>query len=146
MREIATLLPEPADTALASSALHGFDEVLGAEGPVSLRISGQPGEVELPRAALAALATVLDSFAQGEGVTVIPNEAELTTQQAAEALQVSRPFLIGLLESGEIEHRTVGTHRRVKATSLARYLRDDDERRRSAADALAREARELGLA
>lgn len=146
MSEIATLVPEPADAELAASALRGLGAVLGTDGPVRLRVGGQGGEVEVPRSALAALAQVLESFAHGEGVTVLPAHAELTTQQAADALNVSRPFLIGLLEAGQIQYRTVGRHRRVKAASLIRYMREDDARHTAAADALAAEAHALGLA
>lgn len=146
MSDIAMLVPEPADTELAVSALRRLDTALGAEGPVRLRLVGQAGEVEVPRSALAALAQVLESFAHGEGVSVVPTQAELTTQQAADALHVSRPFLIGLLNAGQIEYRKVGTHRRVKAASLIRYLREDDASRQAAADALAAETRELGFA
>lgn len=146
MSDIATLVPEPTDAELAASALRELHAALAAEGPVRLHLAGQANDVELPRAAFAALTQVLDSFAQGDGVTVLPAQAELTTQQAAAALQVSRPFLIGLLNAGEIEYRTVGTHRRVKAASVIRYLREDDERRHAAADALAVETRELGFA
>ena len=85
MSGIATLVPEPADTELAASALRELDAALGAEGPVRLRLGGLADEVEVPRSALAALAQVLDSFAHGEGVTVVPAQAELTTQQAADA-------------------------------------------------------------
>lgn len=146
MSDIATLVPEPADTELAASALRGIDAALGTEGPVRLHLAGQMDEVEVPRSALAALAHVLDSFAHGESVTVLPSQSELTTQQAADALNVSRPFLIGLLEAGQIAYRTVGTHRRVKAASLIRYLCEDDARRQAAADALSAETRELGFA
>lgn len=146
MSDITTLMPEPADTELAASALRRLDAVLGANGPVRLQLGAEGGDVEVPRSALEALARVLDSFAHGEGVTVVPAHAELTTQQAADALNVSRPFLIGLLDTGQIEYRTVGTHRRVKAESLIRYLREDDARRTEAADELAAEAHELGLA
>lgn len=146
MSDIAMLVPEPADTELAVSALRKLDAALDAEGPVRLRLAGQVSDVEVPRSALAALAQVLDSFAHGEGVTVLPSQSELTTQQAADALHVSRPFLIGLLDAGQIEYRTVGTHRRVKAASLIRYLREDDDRRQAAADALTAETRELGFA
>lgn len=146
MSDIATLVPEPTDAELAASALRGLDAALGAEGPVRLYLAGQTDEVEVPRSALAALARVLDSFAHGEGVTVLPSQAELTTQQAADALNVSRPFLIGLLEAGQIDYRMVGTHRRVQAASLVRYLHEDDARRQAAADTLSAETRELGFA
>lgn len=58
---------------------------------------------------------------------------------------VSRPFLIGLLDAGQIAYRTVGTHRRIKAASLVRYVREDDARRVAVADELAAEAHALGL-
>ncbi|WP_226961734.1 MULTISPECIES: helix-turn-helix domain-containing protein [Streptomyces] len=76
----------------------------------------------------------------------MPRDAELTTQQAAGPLDVSRPFLIGLLRAGEIEYRTVGTHRRIAMTSLHDYLGRDDQRRRDAADELTQLGQEMGLA
>jgi len=140
-----SLVPEPADAELAQSALPGLEDALKTDGPVHLRF-GEGADVVVPRSALAALAEVLSSLAQGEGVTVLPVHAELTTQQAADALNVSRPFLIGLLGAGKIEYRTVGTHRRVKAASLVAYQREDDARRRAASDALTAELDELGFA
>ena len=145
MSDIATLVPGPTDAELAASALRGLDAALDADTPVRLSLGEPGGEVEVPRSVLAALARVLDSFAHGEGVTLVPAHAELTTQQAADALNVSRPFLIGLLDAGLIAYRTVGTHRRVKAASLVRYLREDDARRVVVADELAAEAHALGL-
>ena len=146
MSDITTLVPEPADADLAVSALHALDAALDANDPVRLSLGRSAGEVEVPRSALAALARVLDSFAHGEGVTVLPAHAELTTQQAADALNVSRPFLIRLLDAGQIAYRTVGTHRRVKAASLIGYMREDDARRMAVADELAAEAHALGMA
>ncbi|WP_341730108.1 helix-turn-helix domain-containing protein [Brooklawnia sp.] len=145
MSDIATLVPEPTDAELAASALRSLDAARDANIPVRLSLGGSDGELEVPGSVLVALARVLDSFAHGEGVTLVPAHAELTTQQAADVLNVSRPFLIGLLDAGEISYRTVGTHRRVKAASLVRYLREDDARRTAAADELAAEAHALGL-
>jgi excisionase family DNA binding protein len=78
-------------------------------------------------------------------VTVLASDAELTTQQAAEVLNVSRPFLIRLLESGEIRYRMVGSHRRVDLQSLLEYKRTDDARTLRAANDLSAFDEELGL-
>jgi excisionase family DNA binding protein len=84
-------------------------------------------------------------MAAGQGVSVVPAHSELTTQQAAELLNVSRPFLIGLLDAGDIEYRKVGKHRRIKAQSLMAYMARDDQERREAADELTRLNQEMGL-
>jgi excisionase family DNA binding protein len=78
-------------------------------------------------------------------VQIIPKEVELSTQQAANMLNVSRPYLIGLLESGKIPFRRVGRHRRIKFADLMDYKRQDDLVRRAAADDLAELSEELGL-
>ncbi|ROQ66508.1 excisionase family DNA binding protein [Streptomyces sp. 840.1] len=101
--------------------------------------------VEIPREAFEMFATILGHMAAGRAVSIVPDHAELTTQQAADMLNVSRPFLIGLLEAGEIEFRKVGTHRRIKAHSLAAYQRADDRRRRQAADELTALNQDMGL-
>ena len=101
--------------------------------------------LEVPRAAVELLARILAHMAAGESVSIVPLHAELTTQQAAALLNVSRPFLINLLEAGEIEYRTVGRHRRIRAQSLCQYMHRDDQQRREAADELSALNQEMGL-
>lgn len=113
--------------------------------PVPVIVEENQEELLLPRAAIELLVGVLTHMAAGRGVSIVPEHAELTTQQAADMLNVSRPHLIGLLQAEEIEYRKVGTHRRVRAASLMEYMRRDDQRRREAADELSAMNQELGL-
>ncbi len=90
-------------------------------------------------------ALILDALADGKGVQIVPKDMELTTQQAADLLNVSRPYLINLLESGKIPFRKVGRHRRVTFEALMEYKRHDDAERRAAADDLTELSEELDL-
>ena len=114
---------------------------------LALRITGAHGEetVVLPAPAAELLLEILDDMAAGSAVAVLRRDAELTTQQAAEFLNVSRPFLVGLLEEGAVPFRKVGTHRRVRFQDLRRYKEGTDDARRRALDELAADAQELRM-
>jgi excisionase family DNA binding protein len=112
---------------------------------VTVQDGGDCEPLTLPREAMELLASLLAHLGAGRAVSIVPADAELTTQQAADMLNVSRPYLIGLLEAGEIEYRTVGTHRRITALSLLEYQREDDSRRRLVADQLTELGQEMGM-
>lgn len=114
---------------------------------VRLVVDDEHGDEALtvPRGAVELLEQILAHMAAGHGVSVVPAHAELTTQQAADLLNVSRPFLISLLEAHEIEYRRVGKHRRIEADSLMQYMRADDQGRREAAGTITALNQEMGL-
>ena len=99
----------------------------------------------LPDQALRLLLDVLSNMADGNSVTLVPVDAELTSQQAAELLNVSRPFLVRLLENGQIPYHKVGKHRRVRLKDVMAYKHRIDKKRDEVLDELVAEAQELGL-
>ncbi len=99
----------------------------------------------LPATAIRLLLDLLTEMAAGNAITLIPVHAQLTTQQAADVLNVSRPFLVCLLEQGKIPHVKVGTHRRILFEDLMRYKKDIDRERQKALDELIRESEKLNI-
>ncbi|QDU66225.1 helix-turn-helix domain-containing protein [Engelhardtia mirabilis] len=114
---------------------------------LSMRLAedGEAEEIALSSHIVELLLQVLTETAKGNAVTIVPIHAELTTQQSADLLGVSRPFLIGLLEKGEIEFRRVGTHRRVRYQDLAAYAERQRAARKAALDELSAIGQELQL-
>ncbi len=102
-------------------------------------------EVTVPLEAFELFVQILNQMASGNAVTIVPYHTELTTQQAAELLNVSRPFLVELLKAKKIPFRTVGTHRRIRFTDLMEYKKADDEQRQKILDELTAESQKLGL-
>ena len=110
-----------------------------------VRLADTDEAVELPATAVRLLVDLLSAMAEGNAVTLIPIHAELTTQQAADLLGVSRPFLIKQLENDKIPYRKVGTHRRILFSDLMAYKREMDRKRLESLDELAAQAQELDM-
>jgi excisionase family DNA binding protein len=116
-----------------------------ADRALRIRVEGSRKTITLPAAAVRLLADLLAQMARGNAVALVPYQAELTTQQAADLLGVSRPFLVGLLERREIPYRKVGAHRRVRLEDLVKYQDKTRRSRHTALRELAALDQELGL-
>jgi excisionase family DNA binding protein len=142
--------PTAADAELARESSRRLTRFLAARPENALRVRIEPESepkesISIPVAAFRLLNSILAEMAKGNAVTLIPMHAELTTQQAADILNVSRPFLIEQLEKGVIPYRKVGTHRRVMREDLMEYQRTMDHNRLKALDELSAIDQELGL-
>ena len=106
---------------------------------------GEMRSVKLPTTVLKLLVDVLSEIGQGNAVSIIPIHAELTTQEAADLLNVSRPYFVQLLEKGDIPFRRVNTHRRVRYQDVVDYKKGIDDARLAALDELTAQAQGLGM-
>lgn len=110
------------------------------------KLVGSDGQaIELPEPIFHLLRQIVPHLAKGRALTIVPLQHQLTTQQAADILNVSRPFLIGLLERGEIPYGKTGKHRRISFDDLLTYKRRRDASRREAVDRLTALSQEYGL-
>jgi excisionase family DNA binding protein len=144
-----TLSPTPGDAELAKASSRAIAELVADQSEGGIRLIAKLGtketEIEIPPSAVQLLGALLAEFAKGNAVTMFPVHAELTTQQAADLLGVSRPFLVEQLEKGELPFRKVGTHRRVLLKDLMEYKQSMDRKRHEALDELAAQAQELDM-
>lgn len=132
-------LPTPDEIQKARLATQTLAKLADKRGALSLRLrQKENGEVavELPPAVSRMVMELLMLIGKGEAVTLVPIGAELTTQQAADMLNVSRPFLIKLLVEKQIPYHTVGTHRRIRAEDVFSYKHKRDQKRAKALDEL----------
>ena len=146
-RTPTTALPSEAEAILAKETSRVLAARVQTADPLQLRMLDDPtaGTVRLPATAVRMLIHILEEMARGNAMTLIPVHAELTTQQAAGMLNISRPSLIQLLDEGKIEYRRVGTHRRVRFEALMAHKRRTDAERRAVLAELAAYDQELGL-
>jgi excisionase family DNA binding protein len=137
---------DEAEAMIARTAVGKLRAVADMNHDIKISIEDDPRVViPLPARAVSLIARLLESMSEQIPISIIPHEAELTTQQAADFLNVSRPFLIGLLESGRIPFRTVGTHRRIRFGDLVHFEQQSKESRMKSLEKLADEAARLGL-
>ncbi len=137
-----TIVPSEEDAKLATET----SRILSKHSDQNLHVQlddGQP--LLLPHAIKELISHLLVEMSQGNAVTLIPVHAEMTTQEAADFLNVSRPYLVKLLETNQIPHHKVGTHRRVRFNELKAFKQRQAEARAAALDELAAQAQELNM-
>ena len=142
-------IPSEVDIDLSKESIRILASNLQHSSPTQkLKILGKNGNeeaLEIPSSAYQLFIDILSQMAQGNAVTLIPVHAELTTQEAADLINMSRPYLVKLLESKQIPFHKVGCHRRVRFQDLMNYKNQIDSDRMNALDELAAQAQELDM-
>jgi excisionase family DNA binding protein len=137
--------PSEADRQVAAESSRQLAALIGRGEMARIRVVDGDEDITVPVSALRMLVDILAHMADGETMTLVPDHAELTTQQAANFLNVSRPFFVKLLESGHIAYHKVGSHRRVYFRDLMTYKAHTMEQRREALSELAAQAQDLDM-
>jgi excisionase family DNA binding protein len=149
MQTSSVKLPTPKVSEEAKVALRALSALPRRKASRTVQVhpdgEGRSVSVTVPREAFELFLEVLGQMANGNAVTIVPIHAELTTQQAADVLNVSRPFLVSMLDEGKIPFRLVGTHRRVRVADLVEYKQKDEAHRKAVLDELTAEAEKHGL-
>lgn len=148
-KNFQTVAPSEADVLLAlESSRRLATREPGRQTSIRIQVLDEGGDAEtvaVPASALRLFLNLLTEMSLGHAITLIPTQAELTTQQAADLLNVSRPYVVKLLDEGKIPSRSVGKYRRVRFDDLMAYKQKDDEARAKVLDQLSAEAQELGM-
>ncbi|MBN3907191.1 MAG: helix-turn-helix domain-containing protein [Nostoc sp. NMS1] len=126
-------------------AIRQLEHILNQENSQLKLVAANGEEITITDSVFRVLREVVQAMASGKNVSIVTYNPELTTQQAADLLNVSRPYLIKLLEQGELPYIMVGTHRRVKFENLRKYKQQRDTKRRQLLDELIAESQELGF-
>jgi excisionase family DNA binding protein len=142
------MIPNAHDMRLAAESRQTLGALAKIDGDFTFTVSGDSGvptQLRIPSSALQLLFAALSEMACGNAVSLLPLNAELTTQQAADILNVSRPYLVGLLEKGDMAFRKVGVQRRVLLREVIAYKTRTDIDRRAALNELSRLGQEAGV-
>lgn len=107
-----------------------LERVLKTEGLQAKLVGGNGEQITIPNSVYQVLRDVVHAMALGHAISIVPQNHEMTTQQAADFLNVSRPYLIKLLEQGEIPYIKVGSHRRIRFEDLMEYKQQRNSKRR----------------
>ena len=136
--------PTPQEADLARASGQRLSRYVGMNQSLSLRVmdAEQEQPLVLPAGAVVLLMDILEAMAAGRGISLIPENAELTTVEAAEVLNVSRPYLIKMLSEGALPYRKVGKHRRIRMEDVMAYKARIDREREAVLDELAADAQE----
>ena len=146
MSETAPFIASEAEAIAAREAGERLKPFADGERDVTVSVVGRPDVVvPIPGRALRLITDVLGVVAQGTALSLVPHDRALTTTEAADLLDMSRPHLVGLVERGEIPHRMVGTHRRIKAGDAMAYRVRRDAEARDAIAEMVRLAQDLDL-
>jgi len=139
------LPPSDEDMEIAAESSCQIAALIGKGKKAQIRIVDGDQDITVPVSAMRMLVDILAHMAAGEAVALIPQHAELTTQQAADFLNVSRPFFVKLLEEGKLDFHKVGSHRRVYFRDLVAYKEQSMDERRKVLDELSAQAQELKM-
>jgi excisionase family DNA binding protein len=147
MEALRILPPSESDAELARTAASRIIPFVRGQASQTAYLTFADGKesIVLPSGSLEIFNSILESMAAGHGIMIFPQYAELTTMEAADILNVSRPYLIGLLEKKEIPYRLVGRHRRIRMEDILEYKERIDREREAILDQMVAEAEELGL-
>lgn len=113
--------------------------------PVHIEVRDEKKHLTIPTAAFNFLSKILNLMARGKAISIIPSDAEVTTQQAADILNVSRPHVVKLLEDEVIPYHKVGSHRRIKLEDLEHYRKKKADERKEHLSELAEQAQKLDM-
>lgn len=139
------ILPTDQEAALARVSSRVLAACIGHGPSARLRVVDGDNEIEVPVAALRMLVDILANMAEGNAISIVPIHAELTTQQAADFLGVSRPHVVALVERGELAHHKTGTHRRIYFKDVLAYQAHRLTQGKTALNELAEQAQKLGM-